>query len=483
MSGEALMLLALCAPLAGALLVLAMRRRANVREAMSLGAGVVLLAAVARLTWQVLDGDRPSLILAEPVPGATFHLAAEPLGAVFALVASFLWIVTTVYSIGYMRAHGESNQTRFYTFFAIAIASTMGVALSGNLLTLFFFYEVLTLSTYPLVAHAGSDEAKRGARVYLAILVATSMGLFLVAIIGTALAAGSIEFTVGGVIGESVSQGAAAVLLLLYVFGIGKAALMPFHRWLPSAMVAPTPVSALLHAVAVVKAGVFSVLKVAVYIFGSERLAAMATADAVAWAAAFTILAASLVAMRMDNLKARLAYSTVSQLSYIVLGAMLAVDTGTVGAAMHIVMHAFGKITLFFCAGAILVAAHKSRVSELDGLGRQMPWTLAAFALASLSIAGLPPLGGVWSKWYLVLGTVESGHYLLMLVLLVSTLLNIWYLLEIPVRGFFAEAGERAAHGEAPPACLAAIGVTTIASVLLFLFPGPLFDAARLLVR
>src|SRR5690606_33570959 len=244
MSGDALMLLALCAPLAGAVLVLAMRRRANVREAMSLGAGVVLLAAVARLAWQVLDGDRPSLILVEPVPGATFHLAAEPLGAVFALVASFLWIVTTVYSIGYMRAHGESKQTRFYTFFAIAIASTMGVALSGNLLTLFFFYEVLTLSTYPLVAHAGSDEARRGARVYLAILIATSMGLFLVAIIGTALAAGSIEFTAGGVIGEQVSQGVAAVLLLLYVFGIGKAALMPFHRWLPSAMVAPTPVSA-----------------------------------------------------------------------------------------------------------------------------------------------------------------------------------------------------------------------------------------------
>lgn len=483
MSGTA-MTLAVVVPLLGSLLVALTGAKPNLRETMSIGTGVVLFAIVAAMAGDVFGGARPEVVIAEPLPGLAIVLAAEPLGMLFALIASFLWIVTTVYAIGYMRGHHEVNQTRFYLFFAIAIGSTMGVALSGNLFTLFLFYEVLTLSTYPLVTHAGTDEARAGGRVYLGILIATSMGLFLVAIIVTAVTAGNVAFTPGGVFDESTHGLLLGVLLVLYTFGIGKAALMPFHRWLPSAMVAPTPVSALLHAVAVVKAGVFSVLKIIVYIFGAERLTSMVTADVLAHIAGFTILAASLVAMRKDNLKARLAYSTVSQLSYVVLGALLAVQSGIIGSAMHIAMHAFGKITLFFCAGAILVAAHKTRVSELDGLGRAMPWTLGAFAVAALSIAGLPPGGGLWSKWFLVLGTVDTGHYLLLGVLLVSTLLNIWYLLEIPVRGFFrpAPADDHAHHGEAPPACLGAIGVTAAMSVILFLYPEPLYRAAALLV-
>lgn len=477
------MLWSLLVPLAGATLVAITGKRENLRESMSLGAGVVLLAVVVSLAPAVFGGARPEVVLAEPLPGLAIVLSAEPLGMLFALIASFLWIVTTVYAIGYMRAHHEQHQTRFYLFFAIAIASTMGVAFSGNLFTLFFFYEVLTLSTYPLVTHAGSDEARAGGRVYLGILITTSMALFLVAIIATAVTSGRVDFVVGGVFDDSTPAWLLAVLLVLFVYGIGKAALMPFHRWLPSAMVAPTPVSALLHAVAVVKAGVFSVLKIVVYTFGADRVGEIATTDFLLYIAGFTILAASLVAMRKDNLKARLAYSTVSQLSYVVLGALLAVDSGIVGSAMHIAMHAFGKITLFFCAGAILVAAHKTRVSELDGLGRAMPFTLAAFAIASLSIAGLPPGGGVWSKWFLVLGTVETGHVLLLAVLLVSTLLNIWYLLEIPVRGFFKPAADDHGgdHGEAPVPCRLAIGVTTAASVVLFFYPEPLYRAATLL--
>ncbi len=482
MSQSAVMGLMVLLPLAGCLLVLVFGDRPNLREAMSVGTGVVLLALVALLASDVFNGARPLMTIVEPLPGFGLTLAAEPLGMLFALIASFLWIVTTIYAIGYMRGHGEGNQTRFFAFFAIAIASTMGVALSGNLLTLFFFYEVLTLSTYPLVTHAGTDEARAGGRVYLGILIATSMGLFLPAIIMVAVETGTLDFVPGGILAGS-SPAWAGLVLVLFLFGIGKAALMPFHRWLPSAMVAPTPVSALLHAVAVVKAGVFSVVKITVYVFGIDLLGSLAAADVMLYVAGFTILAASLVAMRKDNLKARLAYSTVSQLSYVVLGALLAVESGVIGATMHIAMHAFGKITLFFCAGAILVAAHKTRVSELDGLGRSMPLTLGAFFIAALSIAGLPPLGGVWSKWFLVLGTVETGHYVLLGVLLVSTLLNIWYLLEIPVRGFFRALPDGDHHhGEAPPACLLAIAVTVLASLLLFLAPDQLYRAASLIL-
>ena len=226
------------------------------------------------------------------------------------------------------------------------------------------------------------------------------------------------------------------VLFALYLFGIGKAALMPVHRWLPAAMVAPTPVSALLHAVAVVKAGVFAVLKVAVYVFGLDTLRATGAAEPMMWVAAFTLIAAAVVAMRSDNLKRRLAYSTVSQLAYIVLAATLANEIAIAGGALHMVTHAVAKITLFLCAGAIAVTAHKYRVSELDGLGRAMPWTFAAFLIASISIIGLPPLGGTWSKWLLLLGAVDADQAVMLVVLVVGSLLAVAYLMPIPVRAF-----------------------------------------------
>jgi len=223
----------------------------------------------------------------------------------------------------------------------------------------------------------------------------------------------------------------------MFAFGTGKAALMPFHRWLPSAMVAPTPVSALLHAVAVVKAGVFTVLKISVYIFGMDFIADTGAGTIVMWVAAFTLTAASVIALTKDNLKARLAYSTVGQLSYVIVGAMLANAAGIAGAAMQIAMHAMGKITLFFCAGAIYVAAHKTEISQLDGLGRRMPYTFAAFFIGSISIIGLPPLGGAWSKWFLLMGSADAEQWILMGLLLLSSLLNIAYLMPIVGRGFF----------------------------------------------
>ncbi len=481
---ESILVWIVLTPLLGALAVLLTGRWPNLREATSLLAGGALIVQVVTLLPPVLAGESPGVLLAVPVPGVPLALKIEPLGLLFALIASVLWVATTVYAIGYMRGHGEKHQTRFYVFFAIAISATMGVALAQNLFTLFLFYELLTLSTYPLVTHAGSDEAKRGGRTYLGILMGTSMGFLLLAVIWTWHLTGTTGFQQGGILAGKTSPLMVGVLYALFAFGIGKAALMPFHRWLPAAMVAPTPVSALLHAVAVVKAGVFAILKITVYVFGLDLLSGTGATTLVLWVAAITIIGASLVALRQDNLKRRLAYSTISQLSYVVLGAVLANAAGIAGAAVHIATHAVGKITLFFCAGAILVAAHKTRVSELDGLGRQMPITMGAFLIASLSIAGLPPMAGLWGKWYLSIGALDAGYGVLLGVLMLSTLLNIAYLLPIPLRAFFARgSGQAGQLHEAPLPCLMAIGFTTIACVVLFFFPEPVYRLASLLVQ
>ena len=479
-----MLLLIVLTPLVGAVLIVITGNRPNLRETVSVATGLLLLAEVASLAPEVLAGETPGLLLAIPVPGVPLALQVEPLGLLFALIASSLWIVTTIYAIGYMRGHNEAHQTRFYAFFAIAIGATMGIALAQNLFTLFLFYELLTISTYPLVTHAGTPEARRGGRVYLGILMGTSMGFLLLAVIWTWQLTGTTGFKLGGILAGQASPLVIGVLYALFAFGIGKAALMPFHRWLPAAMVAPTPVSALLHAVAVVKAGVFAILKVTVYIFGIDLVGGSAASTALIWVAALTIIGASLVALYQDNLKRRLAYSTISQLSYVVLGALLANAASISGAAVHIATHAAGKITLFFCAGAILVATHKTEISEMNGLGRQMPITMGAFLLASISIAGLPPMGGLWGKWYLALGALDAGYGMLVGVLMLSTLLNIAYLLPIPIRAFF-RGNRSTATGitEAPVACLIAIGVTTTICLVLFFYPAPILQLVGPLVR
>ncbi len=479
MSYEALVSLAVCLPLAGAVLVWLCGNTPNLREAVTLVTGGLTFLSVLLLLPQGLSGMSPELVFAAPLPGLSLSFRLEPLGMLFALIASFLWIVTSIYSIGYMRGAKEENQTRFYICFALAIAFTLGIAFSANLLTLFVFYELLTLSTYPLVTHKGNDEARRGGRVYLGVLLTTSIAFFLPAIIWTYSVTGTLDFRPGGIFGGIADSFVVGALLILFCFGVGKAALMPFHRWLPSAMVAPTPVSALLHAVAVVKAGVFTLLKITVYIFGADLLVLLEARDLMLYIAGASILLASIVAMTRDNLKARLAYSTVSQLGYITLGALLATPAGITGAAMHIAMHAFGKITLFFCAGAIYVATKKTEISQMEGLGRAMPFTMLAFLIGSLSIIGLPPTGGTWSKWYLMLGSLEAGHIALMGVLMVSSLLNIAYLLPIPIQGFFA--GRNAGPSilkEAPWPCLVAMGITSAGCFVLFFFPQPLHDLA-----
>jgi len=462
-------------PLLAALGILATGKSPNIREAVAITAGLVLFWMVAQLGMLISWDNTATLELAEPLPGLSLAFKLEPLGLLFALVASFLWPVTTVYSIGYMRAHHEQNQTRFYAAFSVSIAAVMGIALSANMLTLFVFYEILTLATYPLVTHAGNDKARKAGRVYLGLLMGTSIGFLLLAMIWTWQLTGTLTFTHGGIFDDNASPVILGVLLMLYVFGTGKAALMPFHRWLPAAMVAPTPVSALLHAVAVVKAGVFTVLKVSVYIFGIDTIADLVVSDWLVIIAALTIILASAIALRKDNFKARLAYSTVSQLSYITMGAMLGIAAGAIGGGLHIAMHAFGKITLFFCAGAVLVTAHKSNISELNGIGRRMPWTMGAFAIGAISMIGAPPFAGFISKWYLLGGAFQSEHWIAVGAIVISTLLNAAYFMPIVYAAFFKEDDPQHSHGEhgeAPLPIVLAMIITASATLLIFFFPS-----------
>ncbi len=465
-------LIAVLLPLLGAPVIGLLGRRPNLREAATLATGGVLFFVVLTLVPEVISGARPGIQILEVLPGLALAFEVEPLGMLFGLIASGLWIVTSLYSIGYMRGHHETHQTRFYVFFSVAIAGALGVAFARNMLTLFIFYEILTLSTYPLVTHHRTKEALRSGRIYMGILLGTSVGLMLLAVVWTWNLTGTLEFEPGGILEGKASPGVVGLLLALYAFGTGKAALMPFHQWLPAAMVAPTPVSALLHAVAVVKAGVFTVMKVVVYIFGIDLLANTGTSLWLAGVAAATLLIASLVALTKDNLKARLAYSTVSQLSYVVLGAALANNWGIIGGSMHIAMHAFGKITLFFCAGAIMVAAHKTEISDMAGIGKTMPVTMFAFFVGSLSVIGLPPLGGSWSKWYLALGAADAGQFIFAAVLIVSSLLNVAYLMPIVARAFFAAPASGPAGPtpirEAPAFCVVPLCLTALGCLALF---------------
>jgi multicomponent Na+:H+ antiporter subunit D len=491
-------LLAMAIPAAGAVAVALLGRWPNLREAATLTTAALLLAAVLVIANEELARGAaggnfgPLHSLGEMIPGMALEFRVEALGVIYALVASGLWLLNSVYSIGYMRAHHEKNQTRFYACFGLAMASVMGIAFASNMFTLFVFYEALTMTTYPLVAHASTPTALRGARTYLGVLVTTSICFLL---LGTALTwymTGSLDFSVEGVFATKVSAGSmsgamVALLYGLFVYGIGKAAVMPAHRWLPAAMVAPTPVSAFLHAVAVVKAGVFSVLKITVYLFGLDTLKSVGGADFFVYAACFTIVAGSGVAMFQDNLKRRLAYSTISQLAYIVLGAALLSPSGIQGAGLHIVMHAWGKITLFFCAGAIMVASHKTDISQMKGLGRKMPFTFGAFAIASISIIGLPPMGGSWSKWYLMMGSLEADRSWIVWVLALSSLMNIAYLMPVATNAFFLSPDEKPSpdahheHGEAPLLCVVPLCLTALGSFLLFLYPGPILTLCRMI--
>jgi multicomponent Na+:H+ antiporter subunit D len=476
-------LFAVLVPAVGALLIARTgERRANLREFWSVAAGVLQAALVGSMIPDVLAGRAPEWVLFRILPGIELAFRVDGFGLLFGLGASLLWIATSFYSIGYMRALGEHAQTRYFACFALALSATMGVALSANLFTLFLFYEALTLVTYPLVGHKETAEARAGARKYIIYLLGAAKLLLVAALILTYNVAGTLEFRKGGIL--PVSELAAEPTLLyvvfaLFLFGFAKNAVMPLHSWLPAAMVAPTPVSALLHAVAVVKTGVFATLRVFLYVFGLEAMKRL-DADVLALVvASVTILLASLLALGQDNLKARLAFSTVSQLSYIVLGAALLTPSGILGGVAHITNHAVSKITLFLCAGSIYVSTRKTEISQMSGLASQMPWTMAAFAVASLSLVGIPPASGFISKWYLALGSVERGNTWLLGVLLASSLLNAAYLGPIVFRAYFEEAPDSPHDAVVEvPWMVIPLVLTALASLLLGVYPDPVLTLA-----
>ena len=460
------------------------RRAPNVREGISLATAAVNFVLVVWIYTQFKAGTVVGSTLVEIVPGLSLGFRVDALGIFFALIASGLWIVNTLYSIGYMRAHDEHKQTRFYSCFAIAIAACMGAAFSSSLFSMFAFYELLTICTYPLVIHAETDEARAGAKRYITYLLGASILFLLPALFLIWYAGGgapTLEFAQGGLLaGSAASKTTLCIAFVLAVAGLAKCGIMPFHSWLPAAMVAPTPVSALLHAVAVVKMGVFGVSRVVFHVFGTDLLADLGIHHVLVWGACFTIICASLVALVQDNLKRRLAYSTISQLSYVLLGLGLLTPAAGKAGVLHIGMHAFSKITLFFAAGAIYVALHKTRVSQLDGVGRRMPITMTAFTIGAFSMIGLPPTAGLVSKWYLVQGAVDGAWWGVLAVLVVSALLNASYFLPIVWRAFFRPSpqGEDAGLKEAPWPCVVALSVTAAMTLALFFFPDVLVDLA-----
>ncbi len=469
-------------PAVGALLVACTgERRANLREFWSIAAGVVMFALTALMIPEVLAGGAPGGVLFRLLPGVELAFRVDAFGLLFASGASLLWVLTSFYSIGYMRTLEEHAQTRYFACFALALSTTVAVAFAANLFTLFLFYEGLTLVTYPLVAHKETDEARAGARKYLIYLLGAAKLCLLPAIILIYNIAGTLDFRSGGIVGAAQAAEQTTLLLAifaLFLFGFAKNALMPLHSWLPAAMVAPTPVSALLHAVAVVKTGVFSTLRVFLFIFGADAMRQIGADQLALTVAAVTILTASFLALGQDNLKARLAFSTVSQLSYIVLGAALLNASGVLGGAAHITNHAVSKITLFMCAGSIYASTHRTEISQLSGIARRMPWTMGAFALASLSIIGIPLTSGFVSKWNIALGTVDRGSLVLLGVLLLSSLLSAAYLGPIVYKAYFEEPDPTNEEIREVPWMVAPLVISAATSLLLGIFPGFVLELA-----
>ena len=472
------LLLAVVIPLIGSIIVMLLGKDENLRETISSVSSIALFVVVCSMIPTIFAGQTLYYNLFTILPNVTISLRADPMSMIFAMVASSLWTIAVFYSMGYMRGLNEHAQTRFNACFAIAIFGAIGVAFSDNLFTMYLFYEIVSICTYPLVAHHQDQEGYDGGRKYLVYLTATAKTFLLPAMILIYVLTGTLDFATDistGIFPDGVNKGLVIMLYIFCLFGFAKNGIMPFHHWLPGAMVAPTPVSALLHAVAVVKVGVFCTTRVMLYVFGVDLMDALNLGIPTAYFVGFTIIAASIIALSKDNLKARLAYSTVSQLSYIILGVALLTPAAIEGGLIHIVNHAFSKITLFFCAGAIYVAAHKKEISEMEGLGKVMPFTFGAFAIASLSMIGAPPVAGFVSKWKLLVGSMQAHQIGILLILLTSTLLNAAYFLPVTYRAFFGKRPVDEPYTgikEAPLSMLIPILIACFISVLIGIFPN-----------
>ncbi len=453
-------------------LILLSSRHPNLREFWTLAAALTKFGLVYSLLGPALDGVEVQFTLVQISPGIGLTFAVDQFGLFFALIASGLWILTSIYSIGYMRGNREAKQTRYFAFFALSMSATIGIAFAANLLTFIVFYELLTLATYPLVIHKETREAVGAGRQYLAYSL--TAGVLLIAASAWVYSlTGTTDFDPGGILnGVAAAPSALRIMFFLFLAGVGvKAGMMPLHSWLPNAMVAPTPVSALLHAVAVVKSGVFGLVRVVGFVFGPNVMIEFGLNELLALFAGATILLSSLIALQQDSLKRRLAYSTIGHLSYVLMGAALLTPDGLVGGILHISTHATMKITLFFAAGAIYVKTRKENVSELDGIGRAMPWTIGAFAIATLGLVGVPPINGFFSKWFLGLGSLQAGWPLVLGLFLLSGLLNAAYLLPVVYRAFFRHSDEFTRFSEASPLMVVPLSVTALLTVVLGVFP------------
>lgn len=464
-------LLAVSISLICALLILLSRKHKNIREFWTIMASVTKFLIVVSMAPVILRGDTIVYTIIPILLEIPFKFRVDAFGLFFGILASFLWILTSFYSIGYMRSLKEHSQTRYFACFAIAVSATIGIAFAANLLTFFIFYEILTISVYPLVIHKETLEARRAGIKYLVYTLSGGVVLLL-GIILTYSFAGTLDFADHGFLAGHASKEMLQLLFVIFIIGLGvKSAIMPLHSWLPTAMIAPTPVSALLHAVAVVKAGVFGVVRIIYFVFGVDLVSELGMRIALTYFVSFTIILASMFALVQDNLKRRLAYSTISQLSYIILGAALLTPSGLIGGILHIAHHAFMKITLFFCAGAIYVVTHKKNISEMSGIGRKMPITMLMFFIAVLGMCGFPPVCGFISKWYLLLGSVEADQLPIVIVLLTSSLLNVAYFFPIIFVAFFKKPEKGSEFKEAPIFILLPLTLTAIISLILGIWP------------
>ncbi|WP_306119262.1 MULTISPECIES: proton-conducting transporter membrane subunit [unclassified Roseitalea] len=447
--------------------------RVWVRNALNLGGAVLKLALVVFMLAEVGRGQVYQTEF-ELVPGLSLVLRIDALSLLFVTLSTVLWLLTTVYAIAYL--HGGKNLPRFFGFFSLCVFATTGIAFSGSLITFFLFYELLTLATWPLVVHKGDAASIRAGRTYLGYTL-TGSAILLVGIVWLESLTGPVAFAAPPQLAGLDAWSLRAIFLLL-IAGLGvKAALVGLHVWLPQAMVAPAPVSALLHAVAVVKAGAFGIVRVVYDIYGIALVQEIDMGLPLAAIASATILFGSIRALTQHGLKPLLAYSTVSQVSYIVLGAALFSQTAVVGGLVHLVHQGLMKITLFFCAGVFDERAGVHDIDEIDGIGARLPWTSVAFTLGALGMIGLPPIAGFASKWYLGTGGLEAGQPWVVAVLAVSTLLNGAYFLPVLYRIWFREPGPNAAAAETEgPAMLLAPPIATAALAL----AAGLFAAAAL---
>jgi multicomponent Na+:H+ antiporter subunit D len=467
-------------------LILASRNNPNLREFWSFLAAFIKFGLVMSIAPAIFAGNTMEYTLLTVLPGIELKFRVDPLGLMFATTASFLWIVTTAYSIGYMRTLEEHAQTRYFACFAIALFSAIGVAFAANLFTLYLFYEVLSIMTYPLVAHNEDREGFEGGKKYLVYLVGTAKLFLLAAVVMTYVLTGTLDFVKGGVFSASTPAILVVLTYICFIAGFAKAGVMPLHNWLPSAMVAPTPVSGLLHAVAVVKVGVFSIVRIMFDIMGPEYMSQLGLGLPTVFFVSFTILMASVIAITKDDLKARLAYSTVSQLSYVILGMALLTPSGMLGGMLHIANHAVSKITLFFCAGSIYVSSHLKKISMMGGIAKKMPLTIAAFTIGSFSMIGVPAFAGFTSKWYMAVGAMDTGTAVPMFVLLASTVLNAAYFLPVVFTAYFGKP-HKDAHmehvHESPAFVIVPIMITACLTVIFGLYPDYFLALAERMLK